>query len=249
MKTGVSRWRWFMGRSFAFLLLALVILGNSWSAAAQVPLPLKPSMATAASTEDALRTRSDVFVPGDPVYLYLPLAFSAYGHDVLVAESFESAVMPPAGWDLIPINPAYTWEIWPFVPPFPPPTYPAAYDGSYSAACNTAGLDQDEVLLSPSFKSATAHLQFYSFGDDSFWYDHSLNVWLVVGEWDGVDDLLVHTANDDWIVDPNFYYIWSLSALDLTPYLHEDTPVRIAFQYEAGNDGDLVGLDAVLITR
>jgi len=267
VKTGKSWWHWHLGRFVILLLLALALLGLVWPAAAQLPapstsspaapvelqpgkLPAKPQVRAALGTEDALHSGPDSPVPPpDTPYLYLPMVFAGYGHDVLVAESFEGAVIPPTDWDLIPTNPVYTWEIWPFVPPFPPPTYPGPFDGSYSAACDTVGLVQDEVLLSPPFKSATAQLQFYSFGDDSFWYDHSLNVWVVVGAWDGVDDVLVYTANGDWIVDPSHHYLWSPSTVDLTPYLQQDTPVRIAFQYEAGDDGDLVGLDAILITR
>lgn len=182
-------------------------------------------------------------------YLYMPVVLKAYENRVLIHEGFEGGSVPPAGWTLVATDPAYTWEIWPFTPPKPPPTYPGAYEGTFSAACDTAYVDQDEVLLSPSFQSATAQLQFYSFGDDSFWYDSSLHVWLVIGEWDGIDDVLVYTANGDWIVDPNHYYIWSPSSVDLTPYLPAGTPVRVGFQYKAGMDGDLIGLDAITITR
>jgi len=40
-----------------------------------------------------------------------------------------------------------------------------------------------------------------------------------------------------------------LSSVDLTPYLPAGTPVRIAFQYKAGADGDLLGLDSILVTQ
>ncbi len=182
--------------------------------------------------------------------LYLPLGLWAYDPDVLIDEGFEGGAIPPDDWTLVATDPVYTWEIWPFTPPFPPPTYPGAYEGSYSAACNGTGMDQDEVLLSPPFQATTASLRFYSFGDPSFWNDSRLRVWLVIGDWDGgaSDDILVHTANNDWPTDP-LYYLWVPSSVDLTPDLPAGTPVRVGFQYTAGPDGDLIGLDAILITR
>jgi hypothetical protein len=70
-----------------------------------------------------------------------------------------------------------------------------------------------------------------------------LNVWLVVGDWGGSDDIYVYTADSDWTDS----FTWSSSTVNLTPFLPAGTPVRIGFQYE-GQDGAQVGLDAIHIT-
>ena len=149
--------------------------------------------------------------------------------------------MPPSGWTRVQTNPRDTWKIDQVSVP---------YAGSYSADCEYDAqlAQQNEVLLSPEFQAASAQLQFYSFGS-LYWcrdtYDNcDLNVWLVVGDWGGGDDILVHTADNDWTDT----WAWSLSSVDLAPYLPPGTPVRVAFQYE-GLDGAQVGLDAVSVTQ
>jgi len=186
-------------------------------------------------------------------YLYLPLALKSYDQDLLINEGFESGAVPPPGWTLIQTDPdpGYTWKVWPFTPPFPMPPYPPAYAGLYSAACDADGeFTQNEVLLSPQFQASSARLQFRSFGDISWCYDSppydcQLNVWLVVGDWDGgvTDDVLLYTANPDWLGD----FVWSPSTVDLTP--PAGVPVRLGFQYLANTWGGLVGLDAIRLTR
>jgi subtilisin family serine protease len=187
-------------------------------------------------------------------YLYLPLVLKSYDQNVLINEGFESGAVPPPGWTLVQTDPdpSYTWKVWPFTPPYPSPPGPPAYDGLYSAACDADEVAQNEVLLSPPFQASSAQLQFHSFGDVSWCYDSppydcQLNVWLVVGEWDGVDpvdpDVLVYTANPDWLDD----FVWSPSAIDLTP--PAGVPVRLGFQYIADGWGDVIGLDAIRLTR
>lgn len=242
MRTGNVRRmrRQVRGPASTFVLLALVVLGSSWPAAAQERAP-------AATTAGSMGSIGNTEVVS---YLYLPLALRAYDPGVLIDEGFEGGAVPPPGWQLLSTDPVFTWRAWPFTPPYPPPTYPSAYEGSFSAACDTVGDPQDEVLLSPPILSATAHLQFYSFGSTQFWVSYHLYVWLVLGEWDygmPVDDIFVRDAALDWPEGQD--YVWSLSSVDLTPHLPPGTPVRIAFQYKAGADGDLLGLDSVLITQ
>jgi hypothetical protein len=180
--------------------------------------------------------------------IYLPLVLRntlglqpppTYG--LPISEGFEGGLVPPSGWTRVQNNPRDTWKIDQVSVP---------YAGSYSADCEYDDqlAQQNEVLLSPEFQAASPQLQFYSFGS-LHWcrdaYDNcDLNVWLVVGDWGGGDDILVHTADDDWTDT----WAWSPTSIDLTPHLPPGTPVRIAFQYE-GQDGAQVGLDAVSVTQ
>jgi hypothetical protein len=67
-----------------------------------------------------------------------------------------------------------------------------------------------------------------------------LNIWLVIGEWGGGDDIFVRTADEDWLDRST----WSHTSIDLTPHLPAGTEVRLGFQYE-GSDGARIGLDAI----
>jgi uncharacterized repeat protein (TIGR01451 family) len=72
-----------------------------------------------------------------------------------------------------------------------------------------------------------------------------LNVWLVVGNVGGGDDIFVGTADDDWVDDGGY----SQSVFDLTPLLPAaapGVPVRIGFQYH-GNDGFDIYIDDILL--
>jgi len=107
--------------------------------------------------------------------------------------------------------------------------------------------DQNEVLLSPQFSADSATLSFYSQGS-LYWcrdtYDNcDLNIWVVVGSWGGADDVLIYTADDDWLIT----WQYENTVIDLSPYISSSTPVRIGFQY-LGNDGAQVGLDDISIT-
>lgn len=160
-----------------------------------------------------------------------------------INEGFEGGVVPPSGWTMVQTNPHQTWKITTTMP----------YTGSYRADCEYDDQlgNQDEVLLSSVFRARGAQLQFYSFGSP-YWcrdtYNNcDLKVWLVVGGWGDGGDIHVHTADDDWTGT----WEWSLSTVDLTPYLSSlpvGALVRVGFQYE-GNDGAQVGLDAISITE
>ncbi len=180
---------------------------------------------------------------------YLPIALSGYemggsgSFGLPIEEGFEEGVMPPSGWTQI-INstsrPTTTWVINDIKP----------YSGVYQASVfyDPDLKPQNEVLLSPEFQASSAQLKFYSFGSLSWCRDVfdncDLQVWLVVGSWGGGDDIYVYTADDDWAGS----WIWSLSRVNLTPYLPSGTPVRVAFRY-VGQDGAQIALDAVSITK
>jgi hypothetical protein len=106
-------------------------------------------------------------------------------------------------------------------------------------------IPQDEWLLSPAFALSDATLSLWSFGS-LYWcrdtYDNcDLNVWLVVGDVGGGDDVFVGKADDDW----SSSYTWSQSAFNLTPLL-PGVPVRIGLQY-AGLDGAQIALDDIVL--
>jgi hypothetical protein len=160
--------------------------------------------------------------------------------DVLVQEGFEAGIVPPTDWTLIQTNQSQTWKIQSAVVP---------YEGTYLADVEyDASLQQqDEVFLSPELMLQSGVLDFWSFGS-LYWcrdtYDNcDLNIWIVVGEWDGGtgDDIYVGKADDDWTAN----WVWSNSVFDLTSLL-PGVPVRIAFQYY-GMDGAQVGLDAIVL--
>jgi hypothetical protein len=158
---------------------------------------------------------------------------------VVLWEGFEGGEIPPPGWNLIQTNARQTWEL----------ASDSAQEGDHSAFCDYDDLfgQQDEVLLTPALALESGVLDFWSSGD-LYWcrdtLDHcDLNVWLVLGDWDGGlnDDVYVGWADDDWEHSGQ----WSFSRFDLDPFL-PGGPVRVGFQYY-GRDGEQIGLDSVLL--
>jgi C1A family cysteine protease/predicted secreted protein len=169
--------------------------------------------------------------------VFLPLVVGPdLASNLPIDEGFESGLVPPTGWTRIQTNPRRTWEL----------LAEDAYEGTFAAQCHydpELG-QQNEILLSPGFQASSAQLDFYSFGN-IFWcrdgFDNcDLNIWLVIGEWGGGDDIFVRTADEDWLDRST----WSHTSIDLTPHLPAGTEVRLGFQYE-GSDGARIGLDAI----
>jgi len=153
---------------------------------------------------------------------------------ILLDEGFEDGVVPPAGWTQVTNNPYASWQLHTMNP----------HSGSFAAEV-LYDYSQDEWLLSPEFALTQGTLSLWSFGSP-YWcrdtYDNcDLNVWLVVGEVGGGDDVLVGRADDDWTGT----YIWSQSVFDLTPLLPGGA-VRIGLQYN-GSDGAQIALDDVIL--
>ncbi|MFC2015690.1 S8 family serine peptidase [Chloroflexota bacterium] len=180
-----------------------------------------------------------------PLWLYQPLVARNYDPNdsigLPINEGFEDDMMPPDGWLHLETSLEETWKIFDSGSP---------YEGAYWAGCapDSSGDLQDEVLLTSEFQAADATLEFYSFGDLEVCRDVSencdLNIWLVLGSWGGEDDVYLYTADQDWTLSGE----WALTTLDLGPHLSFSTPVRIGFQY-VGQNGELVGLDAIRIVR
>ena len=155
--------------------------------------------------------------------------------DVLVGEGFEG-VFPPTDWELQSLSP-WTWERDDYNP----------HSGSFNAQVlyDENMDDQDEWLVTPEFNLSEGTLSFWSFGSLTWCrdtYDNcDLNVWLVIGDIGGGDDIFLMTADEDWAVT----WEWAQSTIDLAPYLPGGM-VRIGFQY-AGADGAQIGLDDIVL--
>jgi hypothetical protein len=153
---------------------------------------------------------------------------------VLLSEGFEDNLMPPTGWEQIINNTVETWGIDDFNP----------NTGSYNA---TVMYDyaQDEWLLSPELNLTKGTLSFWSNGSLYWCRDTNdncdLNVWIVVGDVGGGDDILVGLGDDDWTAN----WTWAQSTFDLTPLL-PGGPVRIGFQY-LGDDGAQISIDDIVL--
>lgn len=155
----------------------------------------------------------------------------------LLDEGFEGGAMPPSGWNEVTSNTSYNWETLSSI----------RYSGSYAAnvAYDPAPAFQDEWLLSPQLAPVAGTLSFWSMGS-LYWcrdtYNNcDLNIWLVVGEIGGSDDILIGKGDDAWTAS----FTWSQSVFDLGAIM-PDQPVRIGFEY-VGYDGAQIGLDAITL--
>lgn len=161
---------------------------------------------------------------------------------ILLNEGFEGGVVPPIGWSEVVSNSAYNWQILTAGTDFP-------YNGSYAADVKyDPGLyNQNEWLLSPEVNITWEKLSFWSMGS-VYWcretYDNcDLNVWLVIDDVGGGDDIFVGKGDDVWPAN----FTWTQSEFDLAPYLLSE-PVRIGFQY-VGLDGAQVAIDDIRLTN
>ncbi|MGD9374338.1 MAG: S8 family serine peptidase, partial [Anaerolineae bacterium] len=186
--------------------------------------------------EDVI-VKTRVFLPSVRRSFPLPVSVG-----LPIEEGFEGGTMPPSGWTQIIQNGSYITTTWGLArsSPFEGEQYATVY---YDPELGT----QNELLLSPEFEATSATLDFYSYGSlywcrDGEFDNCDLNVWLVLGAWDGVDDVPIYTADQDWPAD----WQWGHSVVDLSPHLASGAPVRVAFQY-IGQDGAQVALDAVRI--
>ncbi len=152
--------------------------------------------------------------------------------DVLISEGFEVSV-PPADWTSIATNPV-TWVQNDYNP----------HSGTYNADIEY-DFNQDEWLLTPEMNLSEGTLTVWS-GGSVYWcrdtYDNcDLNVWIVVDEVGGGDDILVKTLDEDW----SGSWAWDQSTMDLTSLLPGGL-VRIGFQY-IGDDGAEAYIDDVVL--
>jgi len=151
--------------------------------------------------------------------------------DILIDEGFEDA-FPPLGWSQEITNSSATWEQNDYSP----------HSGTYKTRVQY-DYGQDEWLLTPEYDLSEGTLSVWSFGN-LYWcrdtYDNcDLNVWLVVGDVGGGDDIFVKNLDEDWVATRT----WAQSTIDLGPYL-PGSPVKIGFQY-IGDNGAEAGIDDI----
>ncbi|TLN02736.1 carboxypeptidase regulatory-like domain-containing protein, partial [bacterium] len=157
-------------------------------------------------------------------------------NEVLVTEGFEGD-FPPTDWTQEITNSAFTWTTSTVTPHGGTTKADLEYD--------PALVPQDEWLLTKELFLSEGTLSFWSFGS-VYWckttYNNcDLNVWIVVNEVGGGDDILVGKGDDAWTAN----WTWAQSTFNLTPLL-PGGPVRIGFQY-VGVDGAEVSLDDILL--
>jgi len=211
-------------------LLTIANLGNGdleWTinedVAATIVQPPAPSAPDARTAPEQAGYSSALYAPRPDAILF--------------DEGFEDGAVPPAGWTHVANNPNQTWKLYTTRP----------HTGAYAAnvVYDPALIPQDEWLLSPETPLVEGTLSLWSFGS-LYWcrdtYDNcDLNVWLVVGDVGGGDDVFVGKADGDWTSS----YTWSQSVFNLTPLL-PGGPVRIGLQY-AGLDGAQIALDDIVL--
>lgn len=156
--------------------------------------------------------------------------------DIILHEGFELS-FPPASWTSVAKN-ATTWA----------QDSSSANTGMYRADVmfDPELNAQDEWLLTGQLNFIGGILSVWS-GGSVYWcrdnFDYcDLNVWIVVGEIGGTDDILVHKLEQDWSVS----WTWDLSRMDLTG-LAPNEPYRIGFQY-LGQNGAEVYIDDVALS-
>ncbi len=154
----------------------------------------------------------------------------------LITEGFEGGAVPPTGWTEVISDTNWNWELG--------TASPHSGSGYADIQYDDALLNQSEWLLSPELSLSSGTLSFWSFGS-VYWckttYDNcDLNVWIVVGNVGGGDDIYVGKGDTAWTAN----WTWAQSTFNLTPLL-PGGPVRIGFQY-IGRDGAEVALDDIL---
>jgi len=178
-------------------------------------------------------------LPGADKSKSTPLGKLALSHesilptDILISEGFEGA-FPPTDWTQVINNASKTWTKSDLY----------YYEGLYGAYVPW-DYNQDEWLLTPELALAEGTLSLYSQGS-IYWcrdtYDNcDLNVWLVVGDVGGGDDVFVKNLEEDWSGN----WTWAQATIDLASYL-PGVPVRIGFQLIGDDDAD-VAIDYVTL--
>ena len=211
-----------------------LLLSNSGAGASPFALTELPASAgsilqAAAETAPNARQAPQQVGRTEPVRLENPEA-------ALITEGFEGTV-PPTGWLEVINNAGYNWGVGTTSPHGGAQYADIVYD--------PAPANQNEWLLTPELSLSSGTLSFWSFGS-VYWckttYDNcDLNVWIVVGNVGGGDDILVGKGDTAWTAN----WTYAQSTFNLTPLL-PGGPVRIGFQY-IGNDGAEVALDDVLL--
>lgn len=174
---------------------------------------------------------------GNGTFTLAEVDYGLQSRDVMLSEGFEGGIIPPTDWTTVVTRPSYTWQIGDFAPNSGVHNAIVLYDESLAT--------QDEWLISPELNLLSGTLTFYSYGNLTWCkdtYDNcDLDVYIIVGDVGGGDDIFVGTADDDWVST----WAYAQSTFDLTPLL-PGGPVRIGFNYY-GADGAEIGIDDIML--
>lgn len=162
--------------------------------------------------------------------------------EVLLSEGFDAAFLP-SGWTQDIFIPNYTWiqannsE--------PSLNFNTIEPSSLaSAMVNWVTADQDEWLFSPQINPigmSSVELQFYAGVSGPHLPNATLNCMISTNN--GSSWTLLWNAK--YNINPNAEWAWNLVTLDLSEY--SSSQFKLAWQY-VGNDGDLAGIDGVLVS-
>lgn len=162
--------------------------------------------------------------------------------EVLLSEGFDAAFLP-SGWTRDIFNPNYTWiQANNSEPSLNFNTIDPSSQAS--AMVNWVAADQDEWLFSPQIipgGMSSVELQFYS--GVSGEYLTGANLLCHISTNNGSSWTLLWDAK--YSINPNAAWAWNLVTLDLSEY--SSSQFKLAWQY-VGNDGDLAGIDGVLVS-
>src|SRR5690606_11469135 len=109
-----------------------------------------------------------------------------------------------------------------------------------SAICPWVAEEQNEWLISPPFNlgNGNASVEFYAVHSTAFLGNATLKLHISMNG--GTDWTKLWEAQDD-----GNGFMWRLINIDLTAYSNKEN-LKLAWQY-VGNDGDLVGIDGLML--
>jgi len=151
-------------------------------------------------------------------------------------ESFEGA-FPPAGWENTALEDNGPWVV--------STNLDYVRTGARSAIHGySTYYDADSYLVTPELTLNGGTLSVWSIGCfDQDWCDsYDVEVWFVVGDIGGGDDVYLGNLNDLW---EDYFTTWKEFTYDLST-VADGSPFRIGFRY-VGYDGDLGVIDDVVI--
>lgn len=164
------------------------------------------------------------------------------GREVLLQEGFDGTWLPD-GWSTIDTHPSKNWlqsnnsdptKNFDQIDP----------ESLFSAMCPWVAEDQDEWLISPVIDAAgetPLNLTWYA-GVSGPYLDPGATLICLISTDGGANWTELWNAIDH--IDPGADWAWTMVTSNLDDYA--DTPFQLAWNY-VGNDGDLVGVDGVMV--
>lgn len=161
---------------------------------------------------------------------------------VLLQEGFDNTWLPD-GWTVIDFHATTNWNQNNPAPPAP--EFSTIDPNSlFSAMCMWIAQDQDEWLISPEIDAngeTPVTLSWYA-GVSGAYLDPGATLRCLISTDGGANWTELWNAID--VIDPAADWAWNMVSLNLDSY--SGAPFHLAWNY-VGNDGDLVGVDGVLL--